>query len=73
MKVRPVELAIKAITKYFDEFTKKHYEKIQRGLDIDDDQLKEMMQLIIRLNPNLAEWLESLAKRKLMWYLISLS
>lgn len=48
---KPVELAIKAITKYFDEFTKKHYEKIQRGLDIDDDQLKEMMQLIIRLNP----------------------
>jgi len=48
---KPIELAIKAITKYFDEFTKKHYEKIQRGLDIDDDQLRDMMQLIIRLNP----------------------
>ena len=48
---KPVTLAIKAITKYFDEFTKKHYEKIQRGLDIDDDQLKEVMQWIIRLNP----------------------
>ena len=48
---KPIDLAIKAITKYFDEFTKKHYEKIQRGLDIDDDQLKEMMQLIVRLNP----------------------
>jgi RNA polymerase sigma-54 factor len=48
---KPVGLAIKAITKYFDEFTKKHYEKIQRGLDIDDDQLKEVMQWIIRLNP----------------------
>jgi RNA polymerase sigma-54 factor len=48
---KPVELAIKAISKYFDEFTKKHYEKIQRGLDIDDDQLREMMQLIIKLNP----------------------
>ncbi len=46
-----IDLAIKAISKYFDEFTKKHYEKIQRGLDIDDDQLREMMQLIIRLNP----------------------
>jgi RNA polymerase sigma-54 factor len=46
-----IELAIRAISKYFDEFTKKHYEKIQRGLDIDDDQLREMMQLIIRLNP----------------------
>ena len=46
-----VSIAIKAISKYFDEFTKKHYEKIQRGLDLNDDQLKEVMQQIIRLNP----------------------
>src|SRR5258706_33399 len=45
------DIAIKAISKYFDEFTKKHYEKIQRGLNIDDDQLREVMQQIIRLNP----------------------
>ncbi len=48
---KPVDIAIKAITKYFDEFTKKHYEKIQRGLNLDDDQLREVMQQIIRLNP----------------------
>jgi RNA polymerase sigma-54 factor len=46
-----VSIAIKAISKYFDEFTKKHYEKIQRGLDLNDEQLKEVMQQIIRLNP----------------------
>ena len=46
-----VNVAIKAISKYFDEFTKKHYEKIQRGLDLNDEQLKEVMQQIIRLNP----------------------
>jgi RNA polymerase sigma-54 factor len=46
-----VTTAIKAISKYFDEFTKKHYEKIQRGLDLNDEQLKEVMQQIIRLNP----------------------
>ncbi|MBL7738406.1 MAG: RNA polymerase factor sigma-54 [Chitinophagaceae bacterium] len=46
-----VDTAILAIRKYFDEFTKKHYEKIQRGLGIDEDQLKEVMQHIIRLNP----------------------
>src|SRR6187401_2063644 len=45
-----VSIAIKAISKYFDEFTKKHYEKIQRGLDLNDEQLKEVMQQIIRLN-----------------------
>ena len=50
-KNKSVDIAIKAITKYFDEFTKKHYEKIQRGLNLDDDQLKEVMQQIIRLNP----------------------
>ncbi len=50
-KNKSVDIAIKAITKYFDEFTKKHYEKIQRGLNLDDDQLRDVMQQIIRLNP----------------------
>ena len=31
---------------YFEEFTKKHYEKIQRGLNIDDDGLKEVIATI---------------------------
>jgi RNA polymerase sigma-54 factor len=48
---KDVDTAILAIKKYFDEFTKKHYEKIQRGLGIDEDQLKEVMQQIVRLNP----------------------
>jgi RNA polymerase sigma-54 factor len=48
---KDVDVAIMAIRKYFDEFTKKHYEKIQRGLNIDEDQLKKVMQQIIRLNP----------------------
>jgi RNA polymerase sigma-54 factor len=46
-----IDIAIMALTKYFDEFTKKHYEKIQRGLNINEEQLKEVMQLIIKLNP----------------------
>jgi RNA polymerase sigma-54 factor len=46
-----VDQAIIALTKYFDEFTKKHYEKIQRGLGIDDEELKQVMLQIIRLNP----------------------
>ncbi|MBS1654106.1 MAG: RNA polymerase factor sigma-54 [Bacteroidetes bacterium] len=48
---RHVDTAILAIRKYFDEFTKKHYEKIQRGLNLDDEQLREVMQQIIRLSP----------------------
>ena len=46
-----VELALKVLEKYFNEFTKKHYEKIQRGLDISDDQLRAIIQQIIKLNP----------------------
>jgi RNA polymerase sigma-54 factor len=46
-----VDTAIHAIKKHFDEFTKKHYEKIQRGLNLNDEQLKEVMQQIIRLSP----------------------
>ncbi|WP_262919246.1 RNA polymerase factor sigma-54 [Niabella hibiscisoli] len=48
---KDVDIAIVAIEKYFDEFTKKHYEKIQRGLGLEDGELKEVMQQIIRLNP----------------------
>jgi RNA polymerase sigma-54 factor len=44
-------LAIKILEKYFDEFTKKHYEKIQRGLGISDDELRAVINQIIKLNP----------------------
>ena len=46
-----VEMAIKVLKKYFEEFTKKHYEKIQRGLNISDDQLREIINQIIKLSP----------------------
>ena len=46
-----IENAIKVLDKYFDEFTKKHYEKIQRGLNISDEELKEIINQIIKLNP----------------------
>jgi RNA polymerase sigma-54 factor len=46
-----IEMAIKILEKYFDEFTKKHYEKIQRGLNLSDEQLREVIGQIIKLNP----------------------
>jgi RNA polymerase sigma-54 factor len=46
-----IEQAIVILEKYFDEFTKKHYEKIQRSLSLDDEQLKAIIQQIIKLNP----------------------
>jgi RNA polymerase sigma-54 factor len=46
-----VELAKTIIQKYFDEFTKKHYEKISKKLGISDDELKPSIELILHLNP----------------------
>ncbi len=50
-KSKTVENAIKVLDKYFDEFTKKHYEKIQRGLSLSDEDLREIISQIVKLNP----------------------
>ncbi len=39
------------LEKYFEEFTKKHYERIASKLEIEDEDLKEAIDEILRLNP----------------------
>lgn len=46
-----IKLAIRVIKDYFEEFSRKHYDKIQRGLDMDDAMLKKVMTEITHLNP----------------------
>ncbi|MFO7879266.1 MAG: RNA polymerase factor sigma-54 [Bacteroidota bacterium] len=46
-----VVLAIKIIENHFEAFTKKHYSKITSRLKIDNDQLKEVLNIITKLNP----------------------
>ncbi len=46
-----IEVSIAVLEKYFDEFTKKHYEKIQRALNLSDEQLRAVINQIIKLNP----------------------
>ena len=46
-----VKTALEIIEKYFEEFTKKHYEKIQKALNLDEDEIKEVINQIIKLNP----------------------
>ncbi len=48
---KSVALAIQILSKYFEEFTKKHYEKIQHNLNLNDQQIKEVINQIIKLNP----------------------
>jgi RNA polymerase sigma-54 factor len=44
-------MAEKVLVKYFEEFTKKHYEKIAKRLDIEEEELKPAIDLILHLNP----------------------
>jgi RNA polymerase sigma-54 factor len=48
---KEVGLAINAVQKYFDEFTKKHFDKIARKLGIDEEELRDVMQQLVKLNP----------------------
>jgi RNA polymerase sigma-54 factor len=54
-KMKPSEpgvpVAFRIIDEQFEAFTKKHYEKIQRELQLTDQQLKQAMDVILKLNP----------------------
>lgn len=53
-KEEPTEytsIAIKIIEKYFEPFAKKHYDKLERSLNIDSDKLKHAIEEITHLNP----------------------
>jgi RNA polymerase sigma-54 factor len=50
-EAKSVELAISVLSEYFDEFTKKHYDKIQRGLNITEEEFRDVIRQIIKLNP----------------------
>lgn len=43
--------AKKILQDHFEEFTRKHYDKIQKKLEIPDEDLKDAIDAIIRLNP----------------------
>ena len=46
-----LELAIKIIRRYFNEFAKKHYTKIMKRAEISEEQLKKAIDEILTLNP----------------------
>lgn len=46
-----VSLARKIIKYHFDEFTRKHYDKIEAKLNLEGDQLKDAIDEILKLNP----------------------
>ncbi|MFM8489978.1 MAG: RNA polymerase sigma-54 factor, partial [Bacteroidota bacterium] len=46
-----IQIAIRIISQYFDEFTKKHYPKLCRQLNVEEEELKEAISEILKLNP----------------------
>ena len=46
-----MESALSILTSYFEEFTKKHFHKLERGLDLPEEELKDVIDEILKLNP----------------------
>lgn len=46
-----IQYAIRILTDYFEEFSKKHYEKIKHKLALTEEQLKRVIAEIVKLNP----------------------
>ncbi|MCL4638014.1 MULTISPECIES: RNA polymerase factor sigma-54 [Olivibacter] len=43
--------AILVVENYLDEFTRKHYDKLEKALNINSDELKKIVDEILKLNP----------------------
>ncbi len=46
-----IKKAVTIVENHLDEFTKKHYDKLERALNIDSEELKEIVNEILKLNP----------------------
>lgn len=56
------EKAIQVLENCFEEFTKKHYDKIQKKANISEEVLKEIVEMIVKLNPKPGEFTSTYAK-----------
>ena len=48
---RMKQLMEKVVSDHFDEFTKKHWQRIQKALEVDDVTMEQLMRELRRLNP----------------------
>ncbi|MGV3686992.1 MAG: RNA polymerase factor sigma-54 [Daejeonella sp.] len=46
-----IQKATTVVEEYLDEFTKKHYDKLERSLNMDSEELKDVVNEILKLNP----------------------
>ncbi len=57
-----IELAVKLIKRYFNEFSKKHYKKIMKRANITEEQLQKVIDLVVSLNPKPGNSMSETAK-----------
>jgi len=46
-----INQAVKVVENYLEEFTKKHYDKIEKQLGVNSEELKDIINEILKLNP----------------------
>ena len=49
--IKNLRIAARLIFDLFDEFTKKHFQKMQKSLNLTEEQLKDVLDEILKLNP----------------------
>ena len=65
-----LHVAHKMISKYFDGFSKKHYEKLQRQLGITEESLRVAMDEILKLNPKPASGYSNQSSNRMTQYVV---
>ena len=58
-KEDPPQLAIKILSDYFEDFKNKRYDKLLAALNITEEELKEVIEIISKLNPKPGEGLNT--------------
>jgi RNA polymerase sigma-54 factor len=51
MQRKELRLAYRILEEMFEEFTRKHYDKIQRKFNVEEDDLRDALDEILKLNP----------------------
>jgi RNA polymerase sigma-54 factor len=49
--LKTIKTAINIVENYLDEFTKKHYDKLEKILNLNSEELKDVVNEILKLNP----------------------
>jgi RNA polymerase sigma-54 factor len=65
--IRNLRVAARILKDYFDEFTKKHYPKLQRQLGVSEEQLKTAVDEILKLNPKPASGHVNVSERNMQY------